>query len=186
MKRLFDLLLSFIAGIIFLPLIFLISVLILMSSPGPILYSSRRVGKDNKIFKMLKFRSMKINAPVLATHLLGNPDVWLTPIGAFLRKSSLDELPQLWNVLTGDMSLIGPRPALFNQDDLIRGRTDLGISKLAPGLTGWAQINGRDEISLEEKLRFDLEYLHRQSFFFDMYILLGTIKKVLKTEGISH
>ena len=186
MKRTFDFFGSLIAIIFFaLPLI-LTAVAVRMSSPGPILFWSKRVGRNNFLFKMPKFRSMRIDTPTVATHLLQNPDQWLTPIGSFLRRSSLDELPQLWCVLKGDMSFVGPRPALFNQDDLIALRTDLGIDKLLPGLTGWAQVNGRDELPIPMKVELDYEYLQRRSFLFDFKILWMTALKVLARDGVSH
>ena len=186
MKRTFDFFGSLIAIIFFaLPLI-LTAVAVRMSSPGPILFWSKRVGRNNFLFKMPKFRSMRIDTPTVATHLLQNPDQWLTPIGAFLRRSSLDELPQLWCILKGDMSFVGPRPALFNQDDLIALRTDLGIDKLLPGLTGWAQVNGRDELPIPMKVELDYEYLQRRSFLFDFKILWMTALKVLARDGVSH
>jgi O-antigen biosynthesis protein WbqP len=186
MKRAFDLFGSLITLSFFaLPLI-LAAVSVRMSSPGPILFWSDRVGQNNRLFPMPKFRSMRIEAPTIATHLLQNPDQWFTPIGSFLRRSSLDELPQLWCILKGDMSFVGPRPALFNQDDLIALRTDLGIDKLLPGLTGWAQVNGRDELPISQKVAFDLEYTQRQSFFFDLKILWMTALKVLTKDGVSH
>lgn len=186
MKRLFDILLAGILTVIFLPLIGLLSLAVKLTSPGPVLYWSDRVGKDNKIFKMPKFRSMKVDTPAVATHLLQNPEQVLTPIGQFLRKSSLDELPQLWSILKGDMSFVGPRPALFNQDDLIQLRTEKGVHKLVPGLTGWAQINGRDELPIPDKVELDSEYMQRQSFGFDLMILWLTFVKVIKKEGVSH
>ena len=186
MKRTFDFFGSLIAIIFFaLPLI-LTAVAVRMSSPGPILFWSKRVGRNNFLFKMPKFRSMRIDTPTVATHLLQNPDQWLTPIGSFLRRSSLDELPQLWCILKGDMSFVGPRPALFNQDDLIALRTDLGIDKLLPGLTGWAQVNGRDELPIPKKVELDYEYLQRRSFLFDLKILWMTALKVLARDGVSH
>jgi len=162
------------------------AVLVYITSPGPILYWSKRVGRDNRIFSMPKFRSMRIDTPAVATHLLQNPDQWLTPIGSFLRKSSLDELPQLWCILKGDMSFVGPRPALFNQDDLIAMRTERGVHQLLPGLTGWAQVNGRDELPIPKKVELDLEYLQRKSFLLDLKILWMTTLKVLVRHGVSH
>jgi len=186
MKRAFDFFGSLIT-IIFLALPLLITAFaVRISSPGPILFWSDRVGKMNRIFQMPKFRSMRIETPAVATHLLQNPDQWLTPIGSILRRSSLDELPQLWCILKGDMSFVGPRPALFNQDDLIALRTDLGIDNLLPGLTGWAQINGRDELPMPQKGALDLEYMQCQSFFFDLKILWVTALKVLAKDGVSH
>ena len=157
-----------------------------LTSKGPSLYWSNRVGKSNKIFKMPKFRSMLIDTPAVATHLLDNPDSYLSPIGNFLRRTSLDELPQLFSVLKGDMSFVGPRPALFNQDDLIALRTEKRVDKLLPGITGWAQVNGRDELSIPDKVALDVEYLNRQSFWFDMKILWMTLLKVINRDGVSH
>jgi O-antigen biosynthesis protein WbqP len=185
-KKSFDLVLALLAMPLLLPLIVLVAVLVRLTSPGPVLYWSERVGRHNKIFRMPKFRSMRIDTPAVATHLLQNPDQWLTPIGSFLRKTSLDELPQLWSILKGDMSFVGPRPALFNQDDLIALRTDAGVHELLPGLTGWAQINGRDELPISEKVKLDVEYLQRCSFTFDLGILWMTVLKVLRRDGVSH
>jgi O-antigen biosynthesis protein WbqP len=164
----------------------LVSLLVKFTSDGPVIYWSTRVGKNNVIFKMPKFRTMYRDTPEVATHLLDNPDCYLTPFGRFLRKSSLDELPQLWSVLKGDMSFVGPRPALFNQDDLIKLRTDKGIHHLTPGITGWAQINGREKLPIPAKVSFDEEYLIRRSFIFDMKILWITFFKVMKCEGVSN
>lgn len=186
MKRLFDLLLALAVGAVLALPILLIAVLVRLTSPGPALYWSDRVGRENRIFKMPKFRSMRVGTPTLATHLLANPQAHLTPIGGFLRKSSLDELPQLWSILKGDMSFVGPRPALFNQDDLIALRTQFGVHELVPGLTGWAQINGRDELPIPEKVKLDAEYLARCSIWFDIYIMWLTFVKVLRREGVSH
>lgn len=166
--------------------ILLVATLVRLTSSGPVLYWSDRVGQGNRIFKMPKFRSMRIDTPAVATHLLQNPEQWLTPIGSFLRESSLDELPQLWSILKGDMSFVGPRPALFNQDDLIALRTKKGVHKLVPGLTGWAQVNGRDELPILQKVQLDADYLQRQSLFFDMKILWITALKVLVRDGVSH
>lgn len=186
MKRLFDLGLSLVAlAILLLPLL-VVALLVRFTSQGPVLYWSDRVGRYNRIFKMPKFRSMRMGTPAVATHLLGNPQACLTPVGGFLRKSSLDELPQLWSILCGDMSFVGPRPALFNQDDLIALRTEAGVDQLLPGLTGWAQINGRDELPIREKVRLDAEYLKRRSFLFDLSILWITFLKVLRRDGVSH
>lgn len=173
------------AIVLALPIV-LIALAIRLSSPGPILYWSDRVGRHNKIFRMPKFRSMQIGTPAVATHLLANPVDYLTPIGSFLRKSSLDELPQLWSILVGDMSFVGPRPALFNQDDLIGLRTNAGIHELVPGLTGWAQVNGRDELPIPDKVKLDVEYLQRRSMGFDLLILWLTLLKVLRRDGVSH
>lgn len=186
MKRFFDLILAVLLLIIFsIPMLFICGAVWLTSS-GPILYWSNRVGKNNYIFRMPKFRSMRVEAPTVATNLLINPQFFFTPIGAFLRKSSLDELPQIWSILVGDMSFVGPRPALENQDDLIQMRTENNIHTLLPGLTGWAQVNGRDEISLEMKVQLDLEYMHKKSFLLDLYILSRTFFKVLGGDGVSH
>jgi O-antigen biosynthesis protein WbqP len=186
MKRIFDLLLGVAILVLLVVPMLLISIAVRFSSKGPALYWSDRVGKNNKIFKMPKFRSMLTGTPAVATHLLDNPDVYLSPIGGFLRRSSLDELPQLFSVLKGDMSFVGPRPALYNQDDLIALRTKKGVDKLLPGITGWAQINGRDELSIPDKVALDVEYLDRQSFWFDIKILWMTFLKVVKRDGVSH
>lgn len=185
-KRLFDLTLILICFfILFLPFV-LTSVFVFLTSPGPLFYWSDRVGRKNILFKMPKFRSMQIGTPVVATHILDNPQEYLTPIGSFIRKTSLDELPQLWSILKGDMSFVGPRPALFNQHDLIALRTECGVHMILPGLTGWAQINGRDNLPIPIKVKFDKEYLARRSFLFDFKILWLTAIKVLKHEGVSH
>jgi O-antigen biosynthesis protein WbqP len=186
MKRIFDITLAIIFGLILVLPLVSTALVVKLTSPGPALYWSSRVGRNNQIFKMPKFRSMRVGTPAVATHLLANPDTYLTPIGSFLRKSSLDELPQLWNIFKGDMSFVGPRPALFNQHDLIELRTQSGVHTLTPGLTGWAQVNGRDELPIPQKVALDVEYLQRQSFFFDMYIVLKTIKKVIYRDGIVH
>ena len=186
MKRLLDLIVSLAAAVLLALPFLLIVVAVRQTSPGPALYWSSRVGRNNRVFKMPKFRSMRIDTPAVATHLLQNPDQWLTPIGSFLRKSSLDELPQLWSILVGDMSLVGPRPALFNQADLIGLRTANGVHELVPGLTGWAQINGRDELPIPEKVALDVEYLRRRSFWFDCLILWKTAIKVIRRDGVSH
>jgi O-antigen biosynthesis protein WbqP len=186
MKRSFDLLLALMAGGVLLIPILVVSLLVRLSSRGPVLYWSDRVGRHNQLFKMPKFRSMKIDTPAVATHLLDNPDSYLTPVGSFLRKSSLDELPQLWSIIMGDMSFVGPRPALFNQHDLIKLRTDAGVHLLPPGLTGWAQINGRDELPIPQKVALDIEYLHQKSFIFDLKIILLTAFKVLRRDNVSH
>ena len=185
-KRLFDLLLSLGISIILIWPVILVALLVRLTSAGPALYWSDRVGKHNRIFKMPKFRSMRVGTPAVATHLLVDPKAHLTPIGSFLRESSLDELPQLWSILVGDMSFVGPRPALFNQDDLIALRTQHGVHELEPGLTGWAQVNGRDELPIVEKVRLDAEYKARQSLWFDLRILWLTFVKVLRREGVSH
>ena len=186
MKRLFDLALALVAAVFLVLPIAVVAVAVWLTSPGPALYWSDRVGRHNRIFKMPKFRSMRIDTPAVATHLLQNPDQWLAPIGSFLRKSSLDELPQLWSILIGDMSFVGPRPALFNQDDLIALRTEKGVQELVPGLTGWAQVNGRDELPIPQKVALDAEYLQRQSLRFDLKILWMTALKVLVRDGVSH
>jgi O-antigen biosynthesis protein WbqP len=186
MKYIFDLLLGVVIFLLLAPLMLLVTIAVRLSSKGASLYFSNRVGKNNEIFKMPKFRSMLIDTPSVATHLLNNPNSYLTPIGGFLRRSSLDELPQLFSVLKGDMSFVGPRPALFNQEDLIALRTEKGVDKLLPGITGWAQVNGRDELSISDKVALDVEYLNRQSFWFDMKILWMTFLKVIKRDGVSH
>jgi O-antigen biosynthesis protein WbqP len=186
MKRLFDLVLGFLLLALFAIPMLLVAIAVQISSKGPVLYWSDRVGRSNIIFKMPKFRSMLIDTPAVATHLLDNPDSHLSPVGCLLRRSSLDELPQLFSVLNGDMSFVGPRPALFNQDDLIALRTEKGVDKLLPGITGWAQVNGRDELSISDKVAFDEEYMNNQSFWFDMKILWMTFLKVVKRVGVSH
>jgi len=186
MKRVFDLLLGVVILVFLVAPMLLISIAVRLSSMGPVLYWSDRVGKNNKIFKMPKFRSMLIDTPAVATHLLDNPGAYLSPIGGFLRRSSLDELPQLFSVLKGDMSFVGPRPALFNQNDLITLRTEKDVDKLLPGITGWAQVNGRDELSIPDKVALDVEYLNRQSFWLDVKILWMTFLKVAKRDGVSH
>ena len=186
MKRIFDLMLAISLFFIFLIFLLLIAMLVVTTSKGPALYWSDRIGKNNKIFKMPKFRSMLTGTPAVATHLLDNPDAYLSPIGSFLRLSSLDELPQIFSVLKGDMSFVGPRPALSNQEDLISLRSTQGVDQILPGLTGWAQINGRDELPIAEKVKMDAEYLERRSFFFDLKILWLTFLKVARKDGISH
>jgi O-antigen biosynthesis protein WbqP len=186
MKRSFDLLLSLFAGLVFALPILVVAVLVKLSSKGPVLYWSDRVGINNRIFRMPKFRTMIIDTPAVATHLMKNPDAYLTPVGSFLRKFSLDELPQLYSILKGDISFVGPRPALFNQDDLVELRTGKGIHKLIPGITGWAQVNGRDELPIPVKVEFDEYYLKNRSFIFDMKILLMTFFNVLSSKGITH
>jgi len=186
MKRLFDLILAVVAIVILLLPIMIIAFFVRLTSKGPALYWSDRVGVNSAIFKMPKYRSMKIGTPSIATHLLAEPEIVLTPIGGFLRKNSLDELPQLLCILKGDMSFVGPRPALFNQDDLIALRTEKGVDKLVPGLTGWAQVNGRDELPIPQKVVLDIEYLNRQSFGFDLYIIWLTFIKVIRKDGVSH
>ena len=185
-KRLFDLVVVVLVFPLALTIMLLIALGIVLTSPGPVIFWSDRVGKNNVIFRMPKFRTMKIDTPNVATHLLDNPDQYLTSVGKLLRRTSLDELPQLWSVLKSDMSLVGPRPALFNQDDLIQLRTKNGVHKLVPGLTGWAQINGRDELPIPEKVELDKEYLDRQSFWFDLKIIMLTIIRVFARHGISH
>lgn len=186
LKRALDLLLALVATVMLLVPIALVALAVRLTSPGPALYWSDRVGRHNRIFKMPKFRSMRIDTPAVATHLLQNPDQWLTPIGSFLRKSSLDELPQLWSILVGDMSFVGPRPALFNQHDLIALRTEKGVHELVPGLTGWAQVNGRDELPIPQKVDLDADYMQRRSFLFDLKILWMTAMKVIARDGVSH
>lgn len=186
MKRVFDLGVAVFAAVLLLIPVVLVAALVRFTSKGPILYWSDRVGRDNHIFKMPKFRSMQVGTPAVATHLLSNPDVYLTPVGSFLRKSSLDELPQLWSILKGDMSFVGPRPALFNQHDLIDLRTRAGVHRLTPGLTGWAQINGRDELPIAQKVALDIEYMHRQSLIFDIKIIFMTAWKVLAMDNVTH
>jgi len=185
-KRLFDLLLALCAAVVLALPVAVVAVAVRLTSAGPALYWSDRVGRGNKIFKMPKFRSMRVGTPAVATHLLVDAKAHLTPIGSFLRKSSLDELPQLWSILVGDMSFVGPRPALFNQHDLIELRTQLGVHALVPGLTGWAQINGRDELPIPDKVKLDVEYLQRQSLWFDIRILWLTFVKVIRRDGITH
>lgn len=186
MKRLFDFFLGSCAAVALAVPILIVAILVRLTSKGPALYWSDRVGRGNALFRMPKFRSMRVGTPAVATHLLQDPDAHLTPIGSFLRKSSLDELPQLWSILRGDMSFVGPRPALFNQDDLIALRTQCGVHELVPGLTGWAQVNGRDELPIPEKVKLDVEYLQRRSLSFDLWILWLTFVKVLHREGVSH
>lgn len=186
MKRFFDLVLALILVILFAVPLILVALAVRVTSPGPVLYWSDRVGRDNHIFKMPKFRSMRTNTPAVATHLLNNPQSFLTPIGGLLRRSSLDELPQIWSILVGSMSFVGPRPALYNQDDLIGLRTERQVHTLVPGLTGWAQVNGRDELPIIVKVNLDVEYMQKQSFFFDIYILYLTFIKVLGRDGVAH
>lgn len=186
MKRIFDVALALVITMPLLIPVILVGLAVKLSSKGPILYWSDRVGCRSKLFKMPKFRSMLVETPAVATHLLKNPDQYLTPIGSFLRKSSLDELPQLWSILIGDMSFVGPRPALFNQDDLIALRRSYGVDALVPGLTGWAQINGRDELSIEEKVKFEVEYFERKSFHLDLKILWLTFINVITKKGVMH
>lgn len=189
LKRLFDILLTVVGVVLLLPLVIATYLLVKLTSKGPALYWSQRIGRNNQIFMMPKFRSMRIGTPQIATHLMNqqaNPGAYLTPVGSFIRKSSLDELPQLWSVLKGDMSIVGPRPALFNQDDLISLRTDKKVHTLKPGITGWAQINGRDEIPIPQKVELDEYYLKNQSFWFDIKIILLTAVKVLRRDNITH
>lgn len=186
MKRLFDFIVALTALIILAIPLGIIAVLIRLTSPGPALYWSNRVGLHSEIFRMPKFRTMRTDTPVVATHLLSNPDAYITPIGKVLRKTSIDELPQLWSILKGDMSFVGPRPALFNQDDLIALRKENGIDTVLPGLTGWAQINGRDELAIPDKVALEVEYLQRRSFGFDLKILLITFIKTIKRDGVTH
>lgn len=186
MKRFVDLLIVILSLLVLLLPITIVAIAVFATSNGNVLYWSERVGRKNQIFKMPKFRTMLVNTPAVATHLLENPEQFLTSIGSFLRKSSLDELPQLWSILIGDMSLVGPRPALFNQYDLIELRSKHGVDELLPGLTGWAQVNGRDELPIPEKVKLDAYYLKHQSLFFDLKILFMTAFKVLRREGVKH
>lgn len=186
MKRLFDIILALTASCILLVPALIVGCAVRLTSPGPVLYWSDRIGRKNRIFRMPKFRTMRVGTPAVATHLLSDPKSHLTPIGSFLRSSSLDELPQLWCILTGDMSFVGPRPALFNQEDLFQLRTQFGVDQLVPGLTGWAQVNGRDELPIAEKVRLDVEYLKRRSLGFDVKIIFLTFIKVLRRENVAH
>lgn len=186
MKRLFDVLLAGAAALVLCVPIAIVALLVRLTSAGPVLYWSDRIGRDNRIFRMPKFRTMRVGTPAVATHLLTDPDRYLTPIGGVLRRASLDELPQLWSILRGDMSIVGPRPALFNQDDLIALRTAAGVHRLTPGLTGWAQVNGRDELAIPEKVRLDAEYLQLASLSFDVCIILRTAGQALFGRGVSH
>jgi len=186
LKRIFDLALALVACILLALPFFMVMLAVRLTSPGQAFYWSYRVGRHNCLFKMPKFRTMRTNTPALATHLLQDPEQWLTPIGSFLRKSSLDELPQFWSILKGDMSFVGPRPALYNQDDLIALRTEAGVHTIQPGITGWAQVNGRDEILIPDKVKLDAQYKQRQTFWFDIYILWLTVLKVIKRDGVSH
>ena len=186
MKRIFDILVGLLALAVLLLPIVIIALAVRITSAGPVLYWSDRIGLGGQIIKMPKFRSMRVDAPVVATHLMTDPDAFLTPIGGFIRRSSLDELPQLLSVLKGDMSFVGPRPALFNQDDLIALRLEQGVDRLIPGITGWAQVNGRDELPIPEKVALDVEYLHRRSFWFDLKILWMTFCNVVQKRGVSH
>lgn len=186
MKRILDLGTAIVALMVLLGPLLVVSVMVKFTSSGPVLYWSDRVGRRNTVFKMPKFRTMKVGTPAVATHLLADANTYLTPIGSFLRKSSLDELPQIWSILTGDMSFVGPRPALYNQQDLIDLRTAYGVHELMPGLTGWAQINGRDELPIPQKVALDVEYLQRQSLWFDLKILALTALKVLRRDNVAH
>jgi O-antigen biosynthesis protein WbqP len=186
MKRFFDITCASIALMLFAIPLLLVALLVKLTSRGPVLYWSDRVGRDNAIFRMPKLRTMRIDTPALATHLLDDPDRWLTPVGRFLRKSSLDEVPQLWNILLGEMSIVGPRPALFNQHDLVAQRTAMGVHVLTPGLTGWAQTHGRDELPIPVKVEFDAYYLQHRSFLLDLRIVFLTALKVLRSEGVRH
>ncbi len=186
MKRIFDLMLGLVAlAVLALPIL-VVAVVVMFTSKGPVVYWSDRVGRHNKIFKMPKFRSMRVDTPAVATHLLADPNRYLTPVGSFLRKSSLDELPQLWSILRGDMSFVGPRPALFNQDDLVALRSQHGVDAVLPGLTGWAQVNGRDELPIAAKVRLDADYVQRRSLVLDIKIILLTILRVVRRDGITH
>lgn len=185
-KRFFDLWLALFAILFLIIPIVVVAIMVRLTSNGRALYWSDRIGRSNIYFKMPKFRTMRINTPAVATHLLQNPQHFLTPIGSFLRKSSLDELPQLWSIIKGDMSFVGPRPALFNQHDLIELRTKYGVDKLLPGLTGWAQVNGRDELPILDKVTLDVDYMHNQSFYLDMKIIWLTFSKVLNRDGVHH
>jgi O-antigen biosynthesis protein WbqP len=185
-KRIFDLALAIVALPMLAPAMLLIALAVKLTSKGPVLYWSDRVGRDNKIFRMPKIRSMRTDTPEVATHLLGNSGAYLTSIGPFLRKTSLDELPQIYSILKGDLSFVGPRPALYNQDDLVALRTEHGVHELTPGLTGWAQVNGRDDLPIPVKVRYDCEYLRKRTLLFDMRILLRTIAQVLRGQGIAH
>lgn len=186
MKRVFDLVLAGGAAVVLAIPFALVTLVVRLTSPGPALYWSDRIGRYNRVFAMPKFRTMRVGTPAVATHLLSDPNRHLTPIGGLLRRTSLDELPQLWSILRGDMSIVGPRPALFNQDDLIALRTAAGVHTLTPGLTGWAQVNGRDEISIEAKVQLDAEYLRRASFWFDLQIILRTARDAFIGRGVSH
>ena len=185
-KRIFDIAVAMLAGMVLLPPMLATALIVKLTSRGPVLYWSERVGRHNVLFKMPKFRSMRVGTPAVATHLLNNPHAYLTPVGRFLRRSSLDELPQLWCILKGDMSFVGPRPALFNQYDLMALRSSYGVDELLPGLTGWAQINGRDELPIPQKVALDVQYLRRRSFRFDLKIIFLTAIKVLRHESVSH
>jgi O-antigen biosynthesis protein WbqP len=185
-KRAIDLALGLLASVLLAIPIALVALAVRATSRGPVLYWSDRVGRYNRIFRMPKFRTMRVDTPAVATHLLADPHTYLTPVGALLRRTSLDELPQLWSILRGDMSLVGPRPALFNQDDLVAQRTELGVHELMPGLTGWAQVNGRDELSIPDKVRLDAEYLARRSVRLDLHILVLTVLRAVRGDGVAH
>lgn len=185
-KRLFDLIAALSGLLLLWPLLLAVGLAVRLTSPGPAIHWSRRVGRDNVIFLMPKFRSMRTDTPDVATHLLDDPQRWITPLGRLLRRTSLDEFPQLWSVLIGQMSLVGPRPALFNQDDLVTLRTEAGVHRLRPGVTGWAQINGRDDLPIPDKVRLDAEYAERQSLAFDLRIILITLRAALAARGVSH
>ena len=186
MKRILDLMVALVLMLILAPLLLLVVLAVRVTSVGPVLFRTRRVGKNSRIFTMYKFRTMRMHTPQVATHLLKNPDQFLTPLGGFLRRTSLDELPQLINVLRGDMSLVGPRPALFNQDDLIALRTALGVDALTPGITGWAQVNGRDSLPITETVKLDEWYLKNRSFWLDLKVVVMTVVKVLRKDGVAH
>lgn len=186
MKRAFDILVALVGLVLLSPAILLLALAVRLDSPGPALHWSLRVGRFNRRFRMPKFRTMRTDAPDVATHLLAEPERWITPLGRFLRRTSLDEIPQLWSVLAGDMSLVGPRPALFNQDDLVALRTEAGVDRLRPGVTGWAQVNGRDELSVAEKAVFDRQYLERMSLGFDLRIIAATARQALRGGGVAH
>lgn len=186
LKRTFDIVIALAGLAAGWPVLLALALAVRLTSPGPAIHWSRRVGRGNRIFAMPKFRSMRTDTPDVATHLLEDPGQWITPLGRFLRRSSLDELPQLWSVLVGDMSLVGPRPALFNQDDLVALRTEAGVHRLRPGVTGWAQVNGRDELPIPEKVKLDAEYLDRMSLAFDFAIILATARVALTGRGVSH
>lgn len=184
MKRVFDFLSSLIAIILFSPILLILAIIIKYTSPGPVLFKQRRMGLNNEEFVIYKFRTMRIDTPNVATHLLKNPDQYITPIGKVMRKTSLDELPQLFNILKGEMSIVGPRPALYNQHDLIEMRTNANVHTVRPGLTGLAQVSGRDELELDKKVYFDQQYLEKQSFFYDLRLIFLTVTKVFKSEGV--
>ncbi|MDP1643445.1 MAG: sugar transferase [Phenylobacterium sp.] len=186
LKRSFDIVAALAGLAVLWPVLLIIAVAVRLDSPGPAIHWSRRVGRDNTIFLMPKFRSMRIDTPDVATHLLDDPQHWITPLGRLLRRTSLDEFPQLWSVLVGQMSLVGPRPALFNQDDLVALRTEAGVHRLRPGVTGWAQINGRDDLPIPDKVRLDVEYADRRSLIFDIRIILITLRAAVAAKGVSH